>query len=92
MAQDNRKTTKEERLPEAGPVDEGATQSAVCEGRRRAIKAGLIGAPLLLTLRSAPAWQDQTVAVGASGGSSSIAATTKSYLDPQPTDDQGIDG
>ena len=94
MAQDSDSSMNKEARIKAGPADEGAAaESTVSEGRRKAIKAGLIGAPLLLTLRSAPAWQDGPTAGGAtSGGSSSIAAKTKSYLDPQPTDDQGVDG
>jgi len=65
--------------------------SQVSEGRRKAIKAGLIGAPLLLTLRSGPAW-GQTEAAVVSGHSATSTGQTTSRLDPQPTDDQGIDG
>ena len=87
MAQDHEKSTNVEKLDEAG----AAAESAVSEGRRKAIKAGLIGAPLLLTLRGAPAWGQTETAV-VSGHSATPTGQTTSRLDPQPTDDQGIDG
>ena len=87
MAQDHEKSTNMEKLDEAG----APAESAVSEGRRKAIKAGLIGAPLLLTLRSAPAW-GATETVVVSGHSATPTGQTTSRLDPQPTDDQGIDG
>ena len=66
--------------------------STVSEGRRKAIKAGLIGAPLLLTLRGAPAWGAEAAAAVYAHSATPPAGQTTSQLDPQPTDDQGIDG
>jgi hypothetical protein len=88
MAQDSDSSMNKETRIKAGPADEGAAaESTVSEGRRKAIKAGLIGAPLLLTLRSAPAWEDSpagTVAVTSTPGQATH--TSQSRLDPQPTD------
>ena len=88
MAQDHEKSTNLEKLDEAG----AGAESTVSEGRRKAIKAGLIGAPLLLTLRGGPAWGDEAAAAVYAHSATPPAGQTTSQLDPQPTDDQGIDG
>lgn len=59
----------DERAPGDNTDKEKASAGVPDAKRRRAIKAGLIAAPVILTLKSQPAWARQDTSGSLSGGS-----------------------
>ena len=85
MAQDNEKAAVKEQMAGDGlGKEDTAADSAASEARRKAVKAGLIGAPLLLTLRSAPAWTGAAVTWASGETPADTNPTQPSTTDPQP--------
>ena len=86
MVEDKPNILDKETSAESNAAEKSLSAGAVAsDGRRKVIKAGLTGIPVLLTLRGTPAW----TGVGVQGTSTATPGTTvqtaPSTLDNPPT-------
>ncbi len=74
--------------PTPGPDSRPLEKDSELEGRRRFVKAGIAGVPVILTLRSRPAWGNASIA-NPSLGVSAQAFSSAPVTTASETEDSG---